>query len=57
MKGESIEPKIQMVRQYIYDKKGVDIKNIIVKTHDDLMKLNHCYNVAKDFYFKQMGFV
>lgn len=54
MIGVNLEKRVQLVRQYIYDKKGVDIGNINLKTNEDLQKFDHCYNVAKDFYFGQM---
>lgn len=39
-----IEIKVQTIRQYIYNKKNVDIVNINVHTHDDIMKLNWAYD-------------
>ena len=50
MIGENLENKVQAVRGYIYEKKGVDIGNINLKTHDDLVKLDHCYQVAVNYF-------
>ena len=45
---ESIESKILIVRKYIYQKKGVDIKDIRVSTHQDIMKLDWAVNFIKN---------
>ena len=39
-----IERKVQVIRQYIYDNKGVDIIDINLKDNLDIDKLNWAYN-------------
>ena len=43
-----IERKVQVVRQYIYNHKGVDIKDINLKDGIDLQKLDYAYNFIKN---------
>jgi len=40
----NIEIQVHTIRQYIYENKGVDIVDIDLQTHDDLVKLNWAYN-------------
>lgn len=53
MREEYIENKIQRIRAYIYEKKGIDIINIIVKTHDDLVKLDRADQVAINYFMNR----
>lgn len=39
-----IEHKVQVIRQYIYNNKGVDIIDINLEDHNDIDKLNYAYN-------------
>jgi len=39
-----LEHKVQVIRTYIYNRKGVDIGDINLQTHQDLVKLNWAYN-------------
>jgi hypothetical protein len=39
-----IEQKVQIIRQYIFNRKGIDIVNINLQTYEDLMKLDWAYN-------------
>ena len=43
MNGELLEPKVQEIRRYIYNETGVDIIDINLQTHDDILKLNWAY--------------
>ena len=43
MNGELIEPKVQEIRRYIYNETGIDIVNINLQTHEDILKLNWAY--------------
>ena len=43
-----IEHKVQVVRRYIYENKGVDIIDIDLKDGLDLQKLNYAYNYIKN---------
>lgn len=39
-----IEHKVQVIRQYIYNNKGVDIIDINLEDHNDIAKLDWAYN-------------
>ena len=39
-----IEQKVQVVRQYIFNRKGVDIVDINLVDGTDLQKLDYAYN-------------
>tara|TARA_B110000046_G_scaffold141665_2_gene148395 strand:- start:275 stop:430 length:156 start_codon:yes stop_codon:yes gene_type:complete len=39
-----IEQKVQVVRQYIFNRKGVDIVDIKLVDGTDLQKLDYAYN-------------
>lgn len=43
MHGELLEPKVQAIRKYIYNETGVDIIDINLQTHEDILKLNWAY--------------
>lgn len=45
-----LEPKIQLVISYIYEKKGVVISDLIIRTHQDIQKLNYAYEYAKRYF-------
>lgn len=47
-----IEQKVQLVRKYIYELKGIDINNINLVYGKDLAKLDYAYKYALN-YFKQ----
>ena len=43
MNGELIEPKVAEIRRYIYSETGIDIVNINLQTHEDILKLIWAY--------------
>jgi flagellar biosynthesis component FlhA len=47
-----IEQKVQLVRKYIHQKKGVDIVDINLKDGVDLQKLDYAYKIAFNYFYK-----
>jgi len=47
-----IEQKVQLVRKYIYEKKGKDIVNIKLVDGEDLDKLDYAYNIAFNYFYR-----
>lgn len=45
-----IEHKVALVRKYILDRKGIDIKDIKLNDGLDLQKLNYAYKIAVKYY-------
>jgi hypothetical protein len=39
-----LELQVKVIRQYIFNLKGVDIRDINLRTHDDIMKCNWAFN-------------
>lgn len=48
-----IDHKVQLVRQYIFGKKNVDIGNINLIDGKDLEKLDYAYKFAFDYFMNK----